>query len=923
MTLSLSNAFAAPSPLLRILADIFGHRRLISYLDPPVSVTLLCIVDHLSDADSERIPLLMAQQHQLKPTSSEWLENWDQLLQSPNLFVQTRPRTRQAMVSTLQSVFTLVRDMQGYRRPLMDSVFNFWTRLVSEKNEGGDGSAIWKLLGEEAALRAVEDDIQELFTPTDEAPPDISGVTIHMILTALAAASTYCECDGEVEVSIKPPDAPPISPMVPLTPSNTVVSSAGSPVFSRMASDTHVYTKEREQGSNVHSQLMSLLSFGTSRHSSANHVPQVSSPEDVLLSASPRNGIDRPPPESSSSSPESITVPNPCRGLTAATALIEVFAQLAFVDSVMTPRQSRLSIYVFGQIQRLLRAAQCPRVRIAVLQMLLRLRADRDHRVYLSRAPEVVDKQIFSMARLIGRLRDVSSNGVSNDDSRADEIFMERARAKQVFERDGRRMSRGRGSRTSGTGSRSRSRVPRPVQPITPVIFKPRDQLWAEPDIVPFSLDNSEKGSQMLVTYDPLGPNDEIVLPTSEYMDAIVEILKAERDWEVLSYLLVHLPAQLANKHFWCGPMVRSSISKLLLELCQSIMGNTFGKYISQDEWPSFSRTRDAIGLAYHTLTVLISYRLVLDPGKRKALVDVFQMGLSGRGDTVIVCTHALTLCAYEMETTIVKELPSILEKLTQIVSNPSMAVHILTFLCNLNSLPNIYSNFTDADFKLVFAVALQYLQHHNRLETSREMPFSLSQHVRIMSYSVLYMWFLSLKLADRPQHVKFIVRQLLLANNDEERADVDVSTEVCFDLLARYTYANADPKPAPSLLGDILSNPAEGASNTEGIKEKTWVMGYSIVTVRLLAKAGWLEVTSRRASGTTKFLVKSENVPLVDLGDVNPDLDTIPASLMMDKDSRLLRSILTPSELPLPPDLPPPAVSIMFIFLLQGTYRY
>lgn len=197
MILSLSNAFTAPSPFLRILADIFGHRQPISYLDPPVSVTLLCIVDHLSDADSEHIPLLMAQQHQLKPTSSEWLENWDQLLQSPNLFVQTRPRTRQAMICALQSVFTLVRDMQGYRRPLMDSVFNFWTRLVSEKNEGGDGSAIWKLLGEEAALRAVEDDIEELFTPTDETPPDMSGVTIHMILTALAAASTYCECDGE------------------------------------------------------------------------------------------------------------------------------------------------------------------------------------------------------------------------------------------------------------------------------------------------------------------------------------------------------------------------------------------------------------------------------------------------------------------------------------------------------------------------------------------------------------------------------------------------------------------------------------------------------------------------------------------------------------------------------------------------------
>lgn len=283
-------------------------------------------------------------------------------------------------------------------------------------------------------------------------------------------------------------------------------------------------------------------------------------------------------------------------------------------------------------------------------------------------------------------------------------------------------------------------------------------------------------------------------------------------------------------------------------------------------------------------------------------MVEAFQGGLSGRVDSVIVCTHALTLCAFEMESIIVKLLPRILEKLSLIVSNPSMAVHILTFLAMLGSLPHLYANFTENDFKMVFAVALQYLQHHNRMETLEEIQFSLSQHVRIMSYYVIYIWFLAVKLHDRPRHVSFIARQLLLANEGQER--VDEPTEVCFDFIARYTYANADPKPAPSLLGEILS---EGSP--EALQEKSWVLGYSIVTIRLLAKPGWIEVISRRPSGMTKFLCKSENVPLVILGDPNPDMATIPASLMMDKDIREAFGFVTPEELPQPPEIPPSLV--------------
>ncbi|THH07243.1 hypothetical protein EW145_g3510 [Phellinidium pouzarii] len=896
MLLPLAHASSASTPLLRILADILGRDHTVYYLNPPLPIILLSVADHLTDADSKKIPVLMVEQHQLKPTSSDWLDNWAKLLGSRNIFVRARPLTRRAVMVSLQSVFSLIKDMPAYRRRLAGVIFDFWMRLVEEGNEGADGAIVWRLLGDEIGLRAVEDDITELFTPTEESSTSMSDITIHKIMVAMMSVSGYCDCDGEVEVIVKPADVVPVSPLIPLTPSDTAVSSAGSPVSSKMATDAHGSGKDKESGSNMQQQIMSLLSFGGSRSQSQYQIPQSQSLEDTM----PAIHFGESSPQSTS--PEVAIVP--CRGLVAVTAFINVFTQLAFVDSVMTERQTSLTIFVFRQLLKLLRTAHCPRARVTILQALMRLRADRDHRIFFVSAPSETENQISSLARLVGRIRDPLSRGSQTDDSRIDETFVDRARAKQIFERDGRRTSRGRGSR-AGTGSRSRSRVPgaNTVQRMTPVNIKLRDQLWSIPDFVPFSLENAGKGSQLLVSYDPEGPNQSVVLPISDYMDVLVEILKTERDWEVLSYVLVHLPVQLANKHFWCGPFAKESTEKLLSELCKSLTDGTLGKYVPQEEWPGTLKARDAQGLAYHTLTVLISYQSIFDANKRHALVEIFQAGLSGKGETVVVCTHALTLCLFEMETTMVKMLSRILEKFSQIVSNPSMAVHILTFLSILASLPHIYSNFTDNDFKMVFGVALQYLQHHNRVETLSEFQFSLSQHVRIMSYYILYIWFLALKLADRPRHVQFIARQLLLAN--EGRDEVDDPTEVCFDFLARYTYANADPKPAPSLLGEILSDPAGSSLNVEVVQEKTWIVGFSIVTIRLLAKAGWFEVISRRASGMTKFLCKNENVPLVGLGDMNPDMVTIPTSLMMDKDPRTFGAIITPSELSPSPEVP------------------
>jgi hypothetical protein len=229
------------------------------------------------------------------------------------------------------------------------------------------------------------------------------------------------------------------------------------------------------------------------------------------------------------------------------------------------------------------------------------------------------------------------------------------------------------------------------------------------------------------------------------------------------------------------------------------------------------------------------------------------------------------------------KYLTRILEKLSQIMSNPEMAVHILSFLAFVGSLRELHYNFTEGDFKMVFGVALQYLQHYNRPGSSPTTSWALSQHLRLVAYYTIYSWFLAVKLPDRPHHVPFITRQLLLAN--EGRDEVDEPTEVCFDWLARYTYASADPRPANSLLSEIIMNPTSPGSSEVAVTEKTWLVGNAFVTIRALTRLGWIEILSRRPSGYTKFLCRVENVPMVGTGDVDPDMLSVPASLIMERD--------------------------------------
>jgi tuberous sclerosis protein 2 len=824
--------------------------------NPYLSTILLSIAEHLVDSDTANIINVMFERGDLSPIAHDWLTSWSSILSLPEISSVARPLTRAALLDALQAVSATVRDVPMHRHPLVDLVMDFCVRQDYRKGERDGYEVVWNILADELVLRTIEAQEKEKEANAEDVDRVLEEtLTTPMLDLLRTTAADGEDVDGDPTVGIAAQATPTAS-----TPTGPISSNV-SPVSAR----GHFDYRDRE--SSAMPAVMSLISsFATGATVAAarsqSHVPMRSddtSSMNIPLSA-----------------PEPPGMP---AALGAVVALVHIFAQLAFTPYSLSDRNRTLSVRVFRILVDLVLTAKSARARLAILQFFFRLRVDRDHRLYSVYNRYDRLGSIAALAGLVGRVDVPASGGepAAHEEPALDPQEILRARARAP-ERNGRHASRGREARPSrSTSSRSRSRVPNRQLPSVPASAdaKPRKPLWTVPESLPFTIPESDTPSDGPISYDPLGPGDRIVLPVSSLLLAFVEIISEEKDWEILSYVLCHLPTLLANKHFFCGPKSRAAIAKLLVVLCSKISQGELASGIVN--WPPGLKPRDAQGLAYHALSVLISYRKSFEPPMQHVLVEVLIAGLSGQPSTIRACLQALSLSAFELPNSMKRFLPNILTKLSQIMTNASMAVHIIDFLAIVGSLPHLYANFTDANFKLVFGVALQYLRLHNRPEPSPDTSWALSQHLRVMSYYIVYLWFLALKLPDRPKHVKYIARQLLLANGGQD--DIDEPAEVCFDWLARYTYASADPRPTNSMLSDILMD--SGAQH-ESVAEKTWVVGNALVTIRALSRIGWVEVVARRASGLTRILARIENVPMVGPGEVDPDTLSIPAVLSM-----------------------------------------
>ncbi|GMK60024.1 hypothetical protein CspeluHIS016_0902410 [Cutaneotrichosporon spelunceum] len=601
-----------------------------------------------------------------------------------------------------------------------------------------------------------------------------------------------------------------------------------------------------------------------------------------------------------------------CKSLQAVKALIAIFTRLAFttplsasqssIRVVRTPSSVRC-IEIYRDLLHLLYSindgaarlpAKCPRGRLVVLQWAMRLRADRKHRI-LFRAD--LNRFVMPFAETLFRTKET-------EEAIRSQLEAEEARKRARAERSSATQQgddRGR-SRThelsASARSRSRSKAAggllRAPGPERQESYNP---LWVLPENVDFEAPPENHPSEALVTYDPNHASLQIKdaplvegawLPVSEYLRVLNGILRWENDWELVSYVLCYLPQQLGNKHFFHGTRATAEIKGLVRVLCDGII-ETDTRWERRYNIPSFIRRPHINNMAYQSLSILISYRSVLDRGESERLIAAFVNGLEANALVAKPCIQALTICIYELEGYVAKALLEILKHVQQILSIPNVAVHILEFLVALGN-SALYRNFTDEQYRQVFAAAVGYIAEHNaRSDTSdkdfganRE-SFTLSQHVIGLAYHAIYLWFLNIRVSQRPRHVSYLVKGLLHAKS--QRGAIDERTEVCFDWLARYTYGNADPKPAQSFLSEAVMLKA----NNEEMEPKTvsWMLGGAIVSITSHQRSGWATITTTRPTGQTSVVAKLENVPLLDIGEDDADLATIPAFLMANRELR------------------------------------
>ncbi|KAG0339283.1 Tuberous sclerosis 2-like protein [Podila humilis] len=404
----------------------------------------------------------------------------------------------------------------------------------------------------------------------------------------------------------------------------------------------------------------------------------------------------------------------------------------------------------------------------------------------------------------------------------------------------------------------------------------------------------------------------KLILKISLYMTGILSILEQEKDFEIYSFVIQRLPSQLFNKHLFCNSS--EQITKLHNILVEMTLRDKIPD--SLRSLPLSAKRHNIYILAYKVLVILLCYNSKFSTQELHDLVHAFVFGLQRQATCAKICIHALVVCCYELPQSMTKHLSATVLKLSQIMSTATISVHILEFLSTVARLPMLYSNFVESDYKRVFGIALKYIQYtHSVAGSSQQTSGSftptlaasspaasggsqshaqlqstgakaLPQYVLIMAYQVIDVWFMLQRLQERRKYVPYIVRNLLMANESGKK--VDEQTETCMDMLARYSYANVEPKPRPSLIQQMLIGPA---GKTGKVITKTWLQGNAFITIRTAHNVGWAEIMVRRASGTVSFLLKIENDMFMDSTD-DFDFTSLPTLLRLREESAPLESL-------------------------------
>ncbi|KAG8682242.1 Tuberous sclerosis 2-like protein, partial [Ceratobasidium sp. 394] len=632
------------NPVLQTLAAVIRKIGLSTPINPPLINTLFEKSVYLTDQSAVAIIRHHVSMSLVTPSTPAYLDNLRQLFE--HFYKPTRPLARIELAQVLAKLYFGVRDLVEHRRGVVALCLDVWEaedRNLVREPELQVVTCALRVLGDAIVAGSVESDGR--------------GKTEERLRLLVALIGRDAGC-------------PSLGPHDEQSPSEVVSPTSEGQTRTRDSSPTP---------------MMTLLNVLTPAMRAPRELPPEAGP-------APKNvPVLSPPPMP----PTCVDHVGNCKAMAAVVTLIQAFTALAFSPPhslSTTERTARAPasfqcILVMRDLLALLspvrgdtldpdeEAAEersriidgqscCSFARLAVLQWLVRLRADRDHRLYMIKD---LDKEIEPFASLINR---TPQKPKPNDAAPLAEPTRVRERERDRDRRNrgmtttanapdtvriGRDPSRGRGS-----DSRSRSRQPPPSRTQPPA----RYSIWSVPDTLPFEVSFGTRPSEGMTTYEQrIEPGEDgllpqLWLPVSAYVCIMIDLVTTETDWEILSYALCHLPLQMSNKHLFCGPRTRNATIRLLSQLCTVVHDDKLTKNVGS--LPSGLKVTDVQGLAYHTLTTLMSYHRTFDKRLQDALLQTFLRGLNKNTTTVKPCLQALAVAAFELQPSMTKFLGEI-----------------------------------------------------------------------------------------------------------------------------------------------------------------------------------------------------------------------------------------------------------------------
>lgn len=374
------------------------------------------------------------------------------------------------------------------------------------------------------------------------------------------------------------------------------------------------------------------------------------------------------------------------------------------------------------------------------------------------------------------------------------------------------------------------------------------------------------------------------VLDLSSWLDVIIGVLGEGSDWEIYSYILVHLPSQLSNRSLFVRHVRQL---QTILNLVVAQVERTGSKPFATPLPEIGIKSRDVVLCLYHILTMLLPYNELFGRRELESTVRAFANGLDKWDGAGKCCIHALALCCHEIPSVIDKWMFSIIQKMQQKITQSDLAIDILEFLSGLSGLPDACSTATakvpeahagtvaeDGGFYMtVFGICIRYLdyardqrqgQTSNTLARSSFQPMrqgaaaseiaqdtqasqtsdaqtSLSEYVSALAYHVITSWFLTIEVSRRARHVGWITKGLA-CKDALGHPMMEEQSQVILDMMHRTVFSD---------LGETQSDERFVDPDETPIR-KTWLDGMSIVTLEILPSSNSGQFTKRQASGTT-----------------------------------------------------------------------